>query len=189
MKDEASIWLESRKFDKSEFVAPEPQEPIHDEEIIDEIISEEDKLITDKERRSELNLIALSQPTADIITSVIDSLIPVLFVLIIKGAEQDKLKLTPEEHSTVSAAFANYLKDSNVQLSPGLVLIFTILTVYGSKITAVMISRKEQKKQIELLQEQNRMLKTYLESQDIDFEKKPDDPGTESKKKININEK
>ncbi len=163
MKDEASIWFESRKLDKDPYVDPEIINIDIDDNLISEQTSSDEELITDKKRRSEINLLALSKPTADIITSIIDSLIPVIFVIFLKDFDQNQLKLTPEEHETLSSAFANYLKDSNVQLSPGLVLIITIATIYGSKITSVLISVKEKKNEIELLKEQNILLKSVLE--------------------------
>lgn len=143
IKDEAAIWFENRNAIKQDYEVPEQSTSFVD--IDDEVETEVQTDVTNKEVRTQLNMIKLNEPTAEIITSLMDSLIPVVFVLIIKEADNDKLKLTDNERETLTNAWAQYLKDSNVEMSPGVVLLGTIGIIYGSKITMVLTERKRAK--------------------------------------------
>jgi large-conductance mechanosensitive channel len=109
-------------------------------------------------------MIKLSEPTAEIVTSVINSLVPLLLVLLIKNSNSENYKLTPDEHQTLVNAWANYLKDSNVQVSPGILLIVSIASIYGAKITTAVAERKKEEKIHNELQLQIDEIKQNLES-------------------------
>jgi len=146
-KDEASLWWESRNSQVQDYVNPEEfEKSFIDIDNVDTEVEEEKELISNKERISQLNMIKLSEPTAEIVTSVINSLVPLLLVLLIKNSNSENYKLTPDEHQTLVNAWANYLKDSNVQVSPGILLIVSIASIYGAKITTAVAERKKEEK-------------------------------------------
>lgn len=143
IKDDASLWWESRNTQSQDFEIPEPQPTFVNLDNSDEIEEQQD--LTNKEVRNQLNMIKLNEPTAEIITNLMNSIIPVIFVLIIKSAEKENLELTQSERETLTNAWAQYLRDSNIQMSPGVVLLGTIAIIYGSKITMVLTERKREK--------------------------------------------
>jgi large-conductance mechanosensitive channel len=168
-KDEASLWWESRNSQVQDYVNPEEFEKSDETSFIDidnvdTEVEEEKELISNKERISQLNMIKLSEPTAEIVTSVINSLVPLLLVLLIKNSNSENYKLTPDEHQTLVNAWANYLKDSNVQVSPGILLIVSIASIYGAKITTAVAERKKEEKIHNELQLQIDEIKQNLES-------------------------
>ncbi|MDX9696478.1 MAG: hypothetical protein RBT49_11870 [Bacteroidales bacterium] len=141
--DDASLWFESRHAAIQEYTEPEPVEiSIVNTETAK--IPETAERITASDVKTDLNMIKLNEPIAEIITGVMNSIVPILILLVIKYASQDDLELTQSEQQTIIQAWAVYLKDSNVEMSPGVVLIVTIASIYGGKITKILTDRKRQ---------------------------------------------
>ncbi|MDD3687840.1 MAG: hypothetical protein PHE56_13895, partial [Bacteroidales bacterium] len=109
--DDAGLWFESRHAEIQEFQEPEQYKSFINIEEEPENIPEQSE-VTNKQVRTELNMIKLNEPTAQIVVTLMDTLVPVLLLLIIKGANEDKLKLTEQEKDTLTQAWAQYLKDS-----------------------------------------------------------------------------
>ncbi len=146
--DDAAIWWESRHADIQEHEVPEETTSFVNIDEKGEEVEEQQK-VTNTEVRTELNLAKLQEPTAGIVVGLMDSLIPVLFALVLKGTSEDKIKLTSDEKENLTSAWAQYLKDVQVNLTPGMVLLGTIAIIYGSKITVALSDRNKEKKESE----------------------------------------
>ena len=151
--DDAGLWFESRHAEIQEYNEPEPVNTFVNLDDDEADKAGEQSEVTNKQVRTELNMIKLNEPTAQIVVTLMDTLVPVLLLLIIKGANEDKLKLTGEEKETLTQAWAQYLKDSNVQMSPGAVLIGTVAVIYGAKITLALTEMKRNQKENEELKQ------------------------------------
>lgn len=150
VNDDAALWFANRhenveiqNYEAPSFVDLEQDDKLND--LADEADVQPEKL-TKTELNTQLNMLELNKPTAKIIVQLMDVLVPVVIVLIIKGADSEELKLTPEETQTLTEAWALYLRDSNVQMSPGMVLLGTIGIIYGSKVVIALQTAKENKK-------------------------------------------
>lgn len=148
INDDAALWFANRHAEIQDYEAPsfvdlEQDDKLND--LADEADSFSEKL-TKTELNTQLNMLELNKPTAKIIVQLMDVLVPVVIVLIIKGADSEELKLTSEETQTLTEAWALYLRDSNVQMSPGMVLLGTIGIIYGSKVVIALQTAKENKK-------------------------------------------
>lgn len=148
INDDAALWFANRHAEIQDYEAPsfvdlEQDDKLND--LADEADIQSEKL-TKTELNTQLNMLELNKPTAKIIVQLMDVLVPVVIVLIIKGADSEQLKLTSEETRTLTEAWALYLRDSNVQMSPGMVLLGTIGIIYGSKVVIALQTAKENKK-------------------------------------------
>ncbi len=150
VNDDAALWFANRHenveiqdYEAPSFVNLEQDDKLND--LADEADVQLEKL-TKTELNTQLNMLELNKPTAKIIVQLMDVLVPVFIVLIIKGADSEQLKLTSEETQTLTEAWALYLRDSNVQMSPGMVLLGTIGIIYGSKVVIALQTAKENKK-------------------------------------------
>lgn len=150
VNDDAALWFANRHenveiqdYEAPSFVDLEQDDKLND--LADEADVQPEKL-TKTELNTQLNMLELNKPTAKIIVQLMDVLVPVVIVLIIKGADSEQLKLTSEETQTLTEAWALYLRDSNVQMSPGMVLLGTIGIIYGSKVVIALQTAKENKK-------------------------------------------
>ncbi len=102
------------------------------------------------------------RPTATVIVGTMDVFLPIVITMIIKGSERDDAKLQESERETLIEAWAAYLGDKNVQASPGMVLITTILTIYGSKVYTC-IQHRNEVRQAEIIAEQQEQLRRQEE--------------------------
>lgn len=150
VNDDAALWFANRHenveiqdYEAPSFVDLEQDDKLNDLADAADVQSEK---LTKTELNTQLNMLELNKPTAKIIVQLMDVLVPVVIVLIIKGADSEELKLTPEETQTLTEAWALYLRDSNVQMSPGMVLLGTIGIIYGSKVVIALQTAKENKK-------------------------------------------
>ena len=148
INDDAALWFANRHAEIQDYEAPsfvdlEQDDKLND--LADEADVQSEKL-TKTELNTQINMLELNKPTAKIIVQLMDVLVPVVIVLIIKGADSEQLKLTFEETQTLTEAWALYLRDSNVQMSPGMVLLGTIGIIYGSKVVIALQTAKENKK-------------------------------------------
>ena len=148
INDDAALWFANRHAEIQDYEAPSFVDLEQDDKLNDlayEADVQSEKL-TKTELNTQLNMLELNKPTAKIIVQLMDVLVPVVIVLIIKGADSEELKLTSEETQTLTEAWALYLRDSNVQMSPGMVLLGTIGIIYGSKVVIALQTAKENKK-------------------------------------------
>ncbi len=155
--DDASLWFESRNASIQDYETPEPVPEIPD--FIDtETESEPVEYVTSKQVRHELNMIQLNEPTAEIIVSLMDVVLPLVLVIFIKGTDKEDIKLDQNERETLIAAWAKYLQTTSFQMSPGGILITSMLTIYGAKVTMAMMNRN-QNSELEELRKENERLK------------------------------
>ncbi len=156
MKDDADIWMETMGQNIQDFAVP--PSPIDEPEVIDD----EPETITNADVRNHANSIALRRPTAEIIVGTTDMLVPALLCMLIKHTDAGDYKLKPDESETLVAAWANYLGEKSIDLSPGWALIGSIATIYGSKLMMAFATRKE-RQELEQLRREREELHKELE--------------------------
>lgn len=156
MKDDADIWMETMGQDIQDFAVP--PSPIDEPEVIDD----EPETISNADVRNHANSIALRRPTAEIIVGTTDMLVPALLCMLIKHTDAGDYKLQPDESETLVAAWANYLGEKSIDLSPGWALIGSIATIYGSKLMMAFATRKE-RQELEELRHEREQLRRELE--------------------------
>ena len=165
MKDDADIWMETMGQNIQDYAVP--PSPIEEPEVIE---PEEEETITASDVRNHANSIALRKPTAEIIVGTTDMLLPAVLCLLIKHTDTADYKLQPDEQETLVNAWANYLGEKSIDLSPGWALIGSIATIYGSKLLMAFATRKERHELEQMRQERKEMqrqieeLKTMVET-------------------------
>lgn len=150
---------------------PESEPTVEDAEVLEEPDPArpygDAPTVTSDDVRNVQNMRILQEPTAKIIVGVMDIVIPLVVMLLMKNVAEESMKLEKSEREELELAWAVYLGDKNVQVSPGVALIACIVTVYGGKVISVMQDRKqreernalyaqlaEQREQIEQLKQQ-----------------------------------
>lgn len=163
--DDAGLWWESRHAELQDFEVPEPApDSFLDVSSCDpdqELSAMDD--ITARDVRNQLNLSKLKRPTAQIIVSLIDTLFPVILALIVKGVDKGSVKLDDDERETLTEAWAEFLKDRSFELSPGYVLIASMLTVYGAKMMVSLSDKKQSSSEIKELQDKYELLEQQFQ--------------------------
>lgn len=163
--DDAALWKKNRELGIEAYNVPEPT----DQPDFVNISSEAGELpgldgdgadgqhdITNKDVSNELNALKLSEPTAKLIVSLMDVLLPNLAVLISKKKEDKQIvKLDSDEKEALTGAFANYLKETSFHMSPGAVLVTAIAGIYVPKFATVYMHRNEPEKQPEEKEDTN----------------------------------
>lgn len=158
MKDDADIWMATMGQDIQDFTVP--PSPIEEPEPIEEPSPE---TITNADVRNHANSIALRRPTAEIIVGTTDMLVPALLCMLIKHTDAGDYKLKPDESETLVAAWANYLGEKSIDLSPGWALIGSIATIYGSKLMMAFATRKERQELEEMRKQRAEMERQIAE--------------------------
>ena len=145
IKDDASDWFASQGQEIQDYEVP-PLPEVEPAEIIDDADVDrpygDTPEVTNDDVRNVMNLRAVSKPTAEVVVGTLDVVLPLVLAWIIKGADRDELHFSPEERDTLVEAWANYLAEKNVQVSPGMALIVSMLTVCGGKVAVALASRK-----------------------------------------------
>lgn len=172
--DDAAAWFASQGQQIQDFEAPpmpESEPTVEDAEVLEEPDPDrpygDAPTVTSDDVRNVQNMRILQEPTAKIIVGVMDTVIPLVVMLLMKNVAEESMKLEESEREELELAWAAYLGDKNVQVSPGVALIVCIVTVYGGKVISVMQDRKqreernalyaqlaEQREQIEQLKQQ-----------------------------------
>ena len=172
--DDADAWFASQGQQIQDFEAPpmpESEPTVEDAEVLEEPDPArpygDAPTVTSDDVRNVQNMRILQEPTAKIIVGVMDIVIPLVVMLLMKNVAEESMKLEKSEREELELAWAVYLGDKNVQVSPGVALIACIVTVYGGKVISVMQDRKqreernalyaqlaEQREQIEQLKQQ-----------------------------------
>lgn len=142
--DDAALWKANRELLIEDIAEPEglPEEVpgFIDVGDVSEEVPEED--ITAKDVRNEMNALKLAQPSANLCVSIIDIIIPAL-VFHFAGVDKQLFKLDDDERATLTDAFANYLKEKDLNMSPGAVLLLAIAGVYVPKFMYIKMMRNE----------------------------------------------
>lgn len=166
MKDDASDWYASMGREIEDYEVPpmpeaeptaEDQAAAEEAEYLEEHPYAEAPRVTSEDASSVLNMQRIQRPTASVIVGVMDTVLPILIALVVKGSEAGALKLDAGERDTLTDAWAAYLGDKNVQASPGAVLLTTIATIYGAKVFMAFQQRKDAR-----LAEENEALRAEL---------------------------
>lgn len=157
MKDDADKWMETMGQDIQDYAVP--PSPIDEPEPIEE---PEPETITNADVRNHANSITLRRPTAEIIVGTTDMLVPALLCMLIKHTDAGDYKLQPDESETLVNAWANYLGEKSIDLSPGWALIGSIATIYGSKLMMAFATRKE-RQELEEMRKQRAEMERQIE--------------------------
>lgn len=163
IQDDAQKWYETQGAEIQDYEVPEnpletPVEPPLDYTAEGSAVEETfDDTITKNDIRQQANIMEFNRPISETIVFVMDALVPMLVVLVLKGADKDDLKLTPQEQEQLVKAWALYLGNKEVSVSPGMALIVTILTIYSSKVMIAYANRKDAEEKERLLQELQRL--------------------------------
>lgn len=166
MKDDASDWYASMGQEIQDYEVPpmpeaepsaEDQAAAEEAEYLEEHPYAEAPRVTSEDASSVLNMQRIQRPTASVIVGVMDTVLPILIALVVKGSETGALKVDAGERDTLTDAWAAYLGDKNVQASPGAVLLTTIATIYGAMVFMAFQQRKDAR-----LAEENETLRAEL---------------------------
>lgn len=167
LNDDAQDWYASMGQEIQDFEVPpmpEPEPTPEEQAEAEEAAYAEDHpyadapRVTGEDANSVLNLQRINRPTATIIVGLMDTVLPIVIALAVKGAEAESMKLDDGERETLADAWAVFLGDKNVQASPAAVLLTTILTIYGAKVFLAFQQRKASQ-----LEEENAALRARLE--------------------------
>ena len=145
--DDAALWKQSRESEIQEYEVPE--DDFLSIGANDNNFSEpepEEERITKTDIQQNKNRIEFNEPTAGVIVGIMDVVIPLLFVFVFKTENKDQFKLDSSEKDLLLDSWANYLATTNFSMSPGTVLITSLLSVYAAKVTVAVIEKKEKKK-------------------------------------------
>jgi hypothetical protein len=165
VKDDAALWFESRETPIQDYEAPDFSElpefgtPQTENNL-------EPRYITDKEVKSELNAIKLSEPTAKLIVDLLDILLPAIVCNFTPQKKDDKedFILNASEKEALTDSFSQYLSTKNVQVSPGVMLVTTLTAVYVPKFIYVYTTKRKQHADIlEKMQRENELLRQQNE--------------------------
>jgi hypothetical protein len=175
VNDDAALWFETRNMPVQDYEVPEiTEEP---EFVQPESTAEpefETDYISDKQVKSELNQLKLTEPMSNLIVTLLDIVIPAILCNFTPKKSDDKedLKIDESEKEALKNAFSQYLKESDISMSPGSVLLGTIAAVYVPKFIYVFYTKKKQHEdemqamtqEIELLREQNELLRNAAQN-------------------------
>ena len=135
--DDAALWKKNRELQIEDVAEPEADEDAPPGFIDVKPEADEDapqnENITASDVRNELNALKLAKPSASLCVSIIDIILPALVAYFYK-ADKQLFKLDDDEKNTLTDAFSNYLKDKNMDMSPGSILLMTIAGIYIPKI-------------------------------------------------------
>lgn len=148
INDDSTLWYETQGQQIQDYEVPES--PAFDEAETAETIDEPQPGITDAEVRTQINLQRINKPVAGLIVGGMDAVIPLLFIALVKGTEEDDLKLTPQERDDLENAFALYLGERSIEVNPLYALIFTVATIYGGKMMLAIRNKKLREEKAEL---------------------------------------
>lgn len=125
-----------------------PRQTINTDEIIDplDVVDEETNVQTERESKSESQLIRESMGMASMAVVTIDLVLSNVAGMI-SGGDREKYKLTTTEKAEYTEVWANYLKDKNIDLSPTTMLIITTLCIVVPKFIEANRERKTKKQQ------------------------------------------
>jgi len=151
VNDDAALWKRNR-----ELAIEDYDEPDQTPDFYTPSDDPEELEITDKDVHNDLNKLKLTQPTAELLVSIMDVMVPALVVFFTKNKDNKAtFKLDPDEKETLQDAFANYLKETSFEMSPGVLLITAIGAVYLPKFAEIKLPPKTDVKQISYEQAQD----------------------------------
>jgi len=165
IKDDAALWWSNRKAEVQEFETPEQEteppsfidvETDTPEPSETETETKPKENVTATDVRNRLNMIKLQKPVAETVVSLVEILFPVLLMLILK-ADKEECQFDEAEHDVMVEAWAQYLESTNINMSPSMVLVTTMVTVLGAK-TFEIINNRKAKESEKALQAQNSAL-------------------------------
>lgn len=161
INDDSSLWYETQGQQIQDYEVPESPLP-GDEPETAETIDEPQPEITDAEVRTQINLQRINKPVAGLIVGGMDAVVPLLFIALVKGTDEDDLKLTPQERDDLENAFALYLGEKSIEVNPLHALLFTIATIYGGKMMLAIRNKK--------LREEKAALEAEIQRQQTEIE-------------------
>lgn len=120
--------------------------------------------VTNEDVRNVMNMRAVSRPTAEVIVGTMDVLLPLAVTLVLRGTDREDCKLDASEHETLVEAWATYLGDKNVSVSPGWALVIAIVTIYGAKVS-VALSNRHDRQELQAARQEAERLQQELQAE------------------------
>ncbi|MDR1552555.1 MAG: hypothetical protein LBS69_03705 [Prevotellaceae bacterium] len=175
INDDAALWFETRNMPVQSYEVPEVTEEPDFVQVNNTLTEDEEfDYISDKQVKSELNQLKLTEPMSNLIVTLLDIVIPAILCNFSPKKSDDKedLKIDESEKEALTNAFSQYLKESDISMSPGSVLLGTVAAVYVPKFIYVFYTKKKQHEdemqaimqEIELLREQNELLRNAAQN-------------------------
>ncbi len=112
--------------------------------------------ITADDVSAQANMMEYNKPISETIVFMMDMILPTVAALLLKGTDSQDLKLTPEEHAQLVNAWALYLGNKEVRVSPGMALLVSVATIYASKVAIAIAHRKDDEERKALEEELHR---------------------------------
>ena len=109
-------------------------------------VDETEEIEIERENRSEAQITRESVSMASVAVVTIDLLLSSV-AGIISGSNKEKYKLTDTEKSDYTEVWSNYLREKNIDLSPGAMLLITTACIVFPKLVEANRDRKERKQQ------------------------------------------
>jgi len=137
--DQASILDETIPDDSQIFGTPEVKETNPDDFKLDDFTSES---------------------AAEILVGIIDTALPAGLAALAKGKTED-FQAEKDQKKTLQKSFKKYLDAKGLDLPPGWLLLFLVLTIYGVKVPTAIAMRKEyheENARIKQIAEQNKKI-------------------------------
>lgn len=103
-----------------------------------------------------------SESASEILVGIIDTALPAGLAALAKGKTED-FQAEKEQKKTLQKSFKKYLDAKGLDLPPGWLLLFLVLTIYGVKVPTAISMRKEYKEENARIQQIAEQNKTILE--------------------------
>lgn len=141
----------------NEMQAPKQEMEINEEEILRDVPDEESP-IPGMEQEEEGTATLLDSFTtaqaSELLVGIMDSAIPAGLALVAKTQAKD-WQAEPEQRRTLQKGFKSYLDAKGLDLPPGWLLLFLVLSIYGIKVPSAIAVRKQN----QLEEEQQRQIR------------------------------
>jgi hypothetical protein len=124
------------------------KQPVNLAEVDDPLdnVDEITEIETEREATPRVNLVREASTAANVIVISYDLLLSRIAGMY-SGGEHEQFKLTNDEKSYYTDAWANYLADKNIEMSPGIMLIVATLLLTIPRLVDANKIRKEKKLQ------------------------------------------
>lgn len=124
------------------------KQPVNLAEVQDPLdsVDEITEIETERENTPRVNLVREAQTAANVVVIGSDLLLSRFFGMF-SGDDHEQFKLTKDEKEFYTDAWANYLADKNIEMSPGLTLIIVTIMLIIPRFADAQRIRKEKKLQ------------------------------------------
>ena len=129
----------------NELNTPKQDMNIEQSSVLDETIPDDSQMFTQTphEETDDLKLDDFtSESAAEMLVGIIDTALPAGLAWLAKGETTD-FQAEKDQKRTLTKSFKRYLDTKGLDLPPGWLLLFLVLTIYGVKVPTALAMRKE----------------------------------------------